>query len=160
MMRRITRALVLYDRQQVPCLSIHKRNAAQQGERTAPKSRGLAFARRFHARRRVMLHDISPGAREQIGRLGRQIGFGHRPIELRLRRRLIPRREQLLGDDAVSRCEAFRPARDFVSRIKVAARAAEHSESFLHDRVSNALEHGGSRLTTVNELRESSAVNS
>ncbi len=103
-----------------------------------------------------MLHDISPGAREQIGRLGRQIGLGHRSVELRLSRRLIPRREQLFGHGPVSRSKAFRLARDFVSRVKIAASAAEQSESFLHDRISNAHEHGGSRLATVSELRESS----
>ena len=77
-------------------------------------------------------------AREQIGRLGRQISLGHCPVELRLRHGLIAGREQLRGHGSVSRTEAFGPAGDFVPRIKVATRAAKHSESFLHDRISNA----------------------
>jgi len=47
--------------------------------------------------------------------------------------------------EALSRSEAFRPFRDFISRVKVASRAAEHSESFLHDRISKLLsmeDHG------------------
>ena len=138
MMRRVARPLVLEDGQQMRRLRVHQRKPAQMGERAAAKSRGLPFARRFDTRYRVMLHHVGPGAREQIGRLGREISLGHRPVELRLRGRLVASREQLLGLRAVGRSEAFGSSGDFVSRIKVAARAAEHPESFLHDLGSNA----------------------
>ena len=58
---------------------------------------------------------------------------GHRAIELRLRGRLVTSREQLLGLRALGGAKAFGLPGDFVSRIEIAARAAEHPESFLHD---------------------------
>ena len=71
------------------------------------------------ARYRVMLHHIGPSARKQLGRLGREIGLGHRPVELRLRGRLVASREQLLGLSAIRRTKAFGTARGFVSRVKL-----------------------------------------
>jgi len=51
---------------------------------------------------------------------------------------MVPSRKQLVGLRAVRRSEAFGSSGDFVSRVKIAARAAKHSESFLHDLGSNA----------------------
>jgi hypothetical protein len=57
---------------------------------------------------------------------------------VRLLGRLIARCEQLPGLRSVGRAEALGSSGDFVSRVKVATRAAKHSESFLHDLGSNA----------------------
>jgi hypothetical protein len=84
-----------------------------------------------------MFHHIGPCAREQIGRLGREIRFGHCPVELRLRGRLVASCEQLFCLCAVERSEAFGSSGGFISRVKVAAGAAKHSESFLRDLGSN-----------------------
>jgi hypothetical protein len=93
-----------------------------------------------------MLHYVRPGACKELRRLGRQVRLGHRPVELRLRHGLIPRRQQLLGRGTVSGFEAFGFTRYLVSGVKVPACAAEYPVSFLHGRFSSALEHGGSRL--------------
>ena len=107
-----------------------------------------------------MLHHVGPGPREQVERLGREISFGHRPVEPRLRGRLVTSREQLPGLRAIGRAEAFGSSRDFVPRVKIAARAAKHPISFLHDLGSNAWsmeDHGDDRSGALGEFQRSSA---
>ncbi len=138
------------------CLRIQQRKPAQMGERMAAKSRGLSFACRFDAGYRVMLHHVSPCAHEQIERLGREIGFGHRSVELRLRGRLVASSEQMPGLRTLGGSEAFGLSGDFISRVKVAARAANILNLSCMILL-QCLEHGGSRLRSFGSTGRVSA---